>query len=251
MFFIPIRYQYTRYPFSVKATRISIFYGFISSGACCLLHVIFWACVVMALLQGIGLPESASVIIALVTGVVPVYLAKKSNITGQQKAEHRAMADLLALRDTDPEAFKEYSAKFWQELHRYQSTYGYHTPYGPSTPPRQNTQGYQAPPVSYTPPQQNTTVRQESAPDVPQPAPQEAPVFDIQEEIPDDIEMPETMPQSIVQEEEIPEMVAETDPVADTAPIQEAPVQAKKFCSKCGTKLKPESAFCHRCGSRL
>ena len=136
MFFIPIRYQYTRYPFSVKATRISIFYGFISSGACCLLHVIFWACVVMALLQGIGLPESASVIIALVTGVVPVYLAKKSNITGQQKAEHRAMADLLALRDTDPEAYKEYAAIFWQELHRYQSAYGYQTPYGPGTAPR-------------------------------------------------------------------------------------------------------------------
>lgn len=241
------KYTYTNYPFSPKATARSKQLGLATCPTFCVVVTIVFFLIFFAGIDALDI----GLIIMAVASVASVFLGKFIRSKLAVKVENIAMADLLALRDTDPEAYKAYSAMFWQELHRYQSTYGYQTPYGPSTPPRQNAQGYQAPPVSYTPPQQNTTIRQESAPVVPQSAPQEEPAFDIQEEIPEVIEMPETMPPSIVQEEEIPKMVAETDPVADTAPIQETPVQAKKFCSKCGTKLKPESAFCHRCGSRL
>lgn len=262
---IPVRFSYTykKYPFSPKATKRSYQLGILTCGGMCFVYGIFWVMIVDAILVGIGISNDVAIIPSLISLIGMVVLRNRIRRNLDAKITQMAMADLMALQNTDPAAFAQYAAVFAQELARYQAAYRYQappqyqTPYSHQAPPQHRHQAStqyhapQTPPASepvQSAPKQGFDIQTEQPAPVPEkPAAVEVPV---QPEVPaqqsDVIELPENLPE-----------VSETAPVQPEPPAEQpAPVDKptapeKQFCGQCGTKLKSGSLFCHNCGSKL
>jgi len=250
---VPVRFNYTykNYPFSPKATKRSMQLGILTCGAMCFVYGLFWAMIVFGILNGIGIGNEASIILAFISLIGMVVLKNRIKQNVEQKIERMAMADLMALRNTDPAAFAQYAAVFAQELSRYQAAYQYQAPYQHQAPPqyqRQASTQYhapQTPPASepvQSAPRQGFDIQMEQ----PEPVPEEPVVVEVPAQQPDVIELPENLPE--VSE---PAPVQPEPPVEQPAPADEPAIPEKKFCGQCGTKLKSGSLFCHNCGSKL
>lgn len=251
---IPVRFSYTykKYPFSPKATKRSMQLGILTCGAMCLVYGLFWVAIVNRILILIGIDMgNAAIILSLISLVGLVVLIRCIKRNGAQKVERMAMADLMALQNTDPAAFAQYAAVFAQELSRYQAAYQYQAPYQHQAPPQyqyQTSTQYHAP---QTPPASGSV---QSAPkqgfdiqtEQPEPVPEEPVVVKVPAQQPDVIELPEIQPEISAPVPEQPE-----PPVEQPAPADEPAIPEKKFCGQCGTKLKSGSLFCHNCGSKL
>lgn len=242
---IPVRFSYTykKYPFSPKATKRSMQLGILTCGAMCLVYGLFWAMIVFGILTGIGIGDNASIILSFISLIGMVVLRNRIRQNLDTKIERMAMADLMALQNTDPAAFAQYAAVFAQELARYQASYQYQAPYQHQAPPQHQYQ-YQAS-TQYHAPQ--TPPASEPV----QSAPRQG--FDIQmeplESVPEEpvvVDAP-VQPEVPAQQPDVIELSA----VAEPAPADEPAIPEKKFCGQCGTKLKPGSLFCHNCGSKL
>lgn len=250
---IPVRFNYTykKYPFSPKATKRSMQLGILTCGAMCFVYGLFWAMIVDGILMGIGIPGGVSIILSLISLVGLVVLIRRIKRNGNQKVERIAMADLMALQNTDPAAFAQYAAVFAQELSRHQAAYQYQAPYQHQAPPQYQYQAStqyhapQTPPASepvQRAPRQGFDIQMEQ----PEPVPEEPVVVEVPAQQPDVIELPENLPE--ISE---PAPVQPEPPVEQPAPAGEPAIPEKKFCGQCGTKLKSGSLFCHNCGSKL
>ena len=250
---IPVRFNYTykKYPFSPKATKRSMQLGILTCGAMCLVYGLFWAMIVFGILTGIGIGDNASIILSFISLIGMVVLRNRIRQNLDTKIMQIAMADLMALQNTDPAAFAQYAAVFAQELSRHQAAYQYQAPYQHQAPPqyqRQASTQYHAPqtPPASEPvqraPRQGFDIQMEQ----PEPVPEEPVVVEVPAQQPDVIELPENLPE--ISE---PAPVQPEPPVEQPAPAGEPAIPEKKFCGQCGTKLKSGSLFCHNCGSKL
>ncbi len=235
---IPVRFSYTykKYPFSPKATKRSMQLGILTCGAMCLVYGLFWAMIVFGILTGIGIGDNASIILSFISLIGMVVLRNRIRQNLDAKIERMAMADLMALQNTDPATFAQYAAVFAQELARYQASYQHQAPYQHQASPQHQ---YQASTQYHTP---QTPPVSEPVQSVPRQD------FDIQMDQPEPAAVEAPVPQSDVIE--LPE-VYETAPAQSELPGEQPTVSEKKFCGQCGTKLKSGSLFCHNCGSKL
>ena len=108
---IPVSYTYRNFPFSKKATRMSQQLGILTNWAACMVDGLFWCMAVDGLLCAVGFDGDAGMVLSLVSLVGLAALIRAIKRSVNAKINEAALSDLIALRETDPEAFMRSAAQ--------------------------------------------------------------------------------------------------------------------------------------------
>ena len=209
------KYTFTTYPFAPDCTRRSKILGFATCPASCFLLTFI---IGMILCPG-AIDSGVGAVIILAAAILARFPGKAIWEKLSKNISRQAMPSLLALEQTDPEAFRVYAELFKEELEDYRRSCSYQAPSGASqqTYSQQFRQEYQP---------QNQYQHQNA-------------------------HHPQFHQASHRNDTQAANRVVPHNTSASNMRAIPAPATAKVYCNKCGVKLKPGAAFCHHCGNKL
>lgn len=108
MFYVNINWK--SYPFSQRATNLSRTMNYMTSWPFAFVAGLMWISIVDALLVLFGMPSDPALSAAVVSVIALIPLWRMLRAALARRIDKIALADLMALRDTNPPLFEQLAA---------------------------------------------------------------------------------------------------------------------------------------------